>query len=172
MTPTDTNFKKDLLQWRLDKAREKLGAANFRLFGAKFLMSQLVVDRILLCAPAGKIKTVDQLVRETGWKREWATEHFGSLSQLVEKHYPPSIENPASKAGKKRCTRCNQTGHICEFHSSYPCTYELTLYRLKPRMSCASRTRTSRRELGSRLPEPKCPSTSLPAAAHDVPPLY
>jgi hypothetical protein len=42
------------------------------------------VDRIILCVQAGKILDIAQLVKETGWRSDWAEEYGDSLLTVIQ----------------------------------------------------------------------------------------
>lgn len=69
-TPTqaDNDLKNTLIAWRKVKAPLILGNLAFRRFGVQPFLSNEIIQRIVDCAHMNKIRTVNDLVKETRWR--------------------------------------------------------------------------------------------------------
>ncbi|GLB39302.1 hypothetical protein LshimejAT787_0604640 [Lyophyllum shimeji] len=140
MTDTDRSLKTAILDWRQQQAVKKFGCLFVRRLGAKFLISDEIVDHLVACAHARKpLSNVEQLYQQTKWRREWIEELGTSLLKVIHTFFPQAVastsaastpaaattstapsdappEDPApDKIGvkrKKRCGNCGMEGHI------------------------------------------------------------
>ena len=109
-------LKDELFKWRKEKALAKFGMCYFNTVGANILISDEVIDRIVVCSHWRKITTIDDVKRETGWCNQpsWVSELGDSLMEVITKHSPPAPSKSATR--KKRvdptCTACKQPGHM------------------------------------------------------------
>ena len=120
VTQAHLELKTAIIGWRAENATKKLGTILIRTYGAKLFLPDEYVDRIITCVQAGKILDVGQLIKETGWRRDWAEEYGGSLLTVIQ-HLVPStpptiavLSEPgmAVRRRKPTCGKCNQEGHI------------------------------------------------------------
>ncbi|KAF5381314.1 hypothetical protein D9615_008286 [Tricholomella constricta] len=126
MTTISRDLKTALLDWRLEEANKKFGTLVVLRLGAKLLISDETLDRLIICAPRHKVSTIEQLVRETGWKKDWAEELGVSLIEIIHKYFPPVPIKPTNvltpsdgqvvagpnKRKSPRCSNCGAEGHI------------------------------------------------------------
>ncbi|KAM6503169.1 P-loop containing nucleoside triphosphate hydrolase protein [Amanita muscaria] len=113
-TESDLRLKDDLFKWRKEKALVKFGRCLFETLGANLLMSDEVIERIVACVHSRKIKSLDDVTRETGWTNEasWVAEFGGSLMEVIQTHSPPAAPlGEKQKRGPSTCTACGQSGH-------------------------------------------------------------
>lgn len=82
----DGALRLDLEVWRRDQAKKEYGQGHLHNLGPSLVMGMAVRERIIDCACHAKIKTADQLERETKWAR--AIEFSLEIIQIIEKHYP------------------------------------------------------------------------------------
>lgn len=97
--------------------------------GAKLLVPDEVVERLVACSQAFKITTVSDITKETGWTNEdnWVEELGESLLAILHEHFPlplPEIpvttENGTPPAKQKgSCTACGATDHIRKSYNYY-----------------------------------------------------
>ena len=66
----DRCLQGDLLHWHEENALKKFRACLLRDFGANLLMSDEVIDYIVLCTNGNKISTINNVMRETGWTNQ------------------------------------------------------------------------------------------------------
>ena len=57
-------------------------------YGAKLLISNKLIDHLVLCAQAHKLHIVASIFKETGWRKDWASNHVPSLLELIHSHIP------------------------------------------------------------------------------------
>ena len=129
------------LQDALHTFRKETGIMKFSLpyftsHGASIVMSQRVLQRIVDCAHTGKIRTKDDLSRETRWGG--TEEHSDIILNLISTHHPPppSAAAPAPSTNtlvdintnqtatpvshsvrilaKRQCKACGSHEHICK----------------------------------------------------------
>ncbi|RDB20670.1 ATP-dependent DNA helicase RecQ [Hypsizygus marmoreus] len=121
MTPADHNLKTALFDWRRQHAVAKFGQVVVRRLGAKMLISDKIVERLVICAHAQKLPTVNDIVKETGWKRDWADELGESLLAVIHSYFPPPAAASSSSAPgveqvmkrkPPKCSKCKAEGHI------------------------------------------------------------
>jgi hypothetical protein len=141
MSQPDRNLKAALIQWRRETALQNLGPAVVRSYGAKVFVSDQIVERLVVCAHAFKLAGVDDIVRETGWRKDRAEEHGDAILKVIYAHIPlPIMARPpifsrvpltdgiddashtaqvntdAGPTTRKRraakCSKCHQEGHI------------------------------------------------------------
>jgi hypothetical protein len=68
MEEQDGKVKEAIVEWRYQHALEKIGPGLLRKYGAKYLMSESMMDRLVACIQVQKIKTLDDIHRETNWQ--------------------------------------------------------------------------------------------------------
>lgn len=143
MNVNDIALQNSLEDWREKTAIQMYGAANFREYGAGLIMSNTVLDRIVLCGHSKKLKTGADLSQETRWTL--ATKYAEEILALVHRHTVPTpcapafthiplqrvngpsaagapIANQACSLTAKRtnkCGACGALGHICESFSKH-----------------------------------------------------
>ena len=84
MTPADLELRTALHVFRRQQTVAKLGSAHLKNLGPAVIMGDHVLKRILDCARAQKIQTVEQLYRETKWNR--AQEFGEEVLKLIIKY--------------------------------------------------------------------------------------
>ncbi|KIL55155.1 hypothetical protein M378DRAFT_91347 [Amanita muscaria Koide BX008] len=82
----DAALRLDLEVWRRDQAMKEFGKGHARNLGPSIIMGLSTRERIVHCARYAKIKTANQLERETKWMR--AKEFGPEIVQIIDKHYP------------------------------------------------------------------------------------
>jgi hypothetical protein len=65
-TGEDHNLKTAILAWRQTHAIEEYGKNTVQEYGACLLISDQLVDRLVLCARSSKLHTVASIFKETG----------------------------------------------------------------------------------------------------------
>lgn len=94
MTATDHDLKQALYNWRREIAGKKIPPAIVRTYGPNLFMSDIIVERLVAYSRAGKAETIDQIVKETGWRRNWAEEFSDSLIALLSQALPSETAEP------------------------------------------------------------------------------
>ena len=142
----DMALRRDLEFWRRDQAEKAYGPGHVRNLGPGLIMGVSTRDRIVDCVHYAKIKTVDQLERETKWTH--AIEYGPEIIKVIGKHYPSDLSptvgrhqmplsnhnvHPTSYGGvsdssqglpplaTKRqvtCSACHKQGHIRTYASN------------------------------------------------------
>ena len=137
MTATSNNLKTAIFDWRRRHAIEKFGNLVVRRLGAKLLISDEIVERLIACAHShSRLSTIEHLITETKWRRDWAEELGESLLEIVHSHFPsPQLaiatstsdmtpladvvqlpdQNVNNSKRKSRCSKCKAEGHISTF---------------------------------------------------------
>lgn len=136
---TDNSLKTALFDWRHHHAVVKFGNLVVRRLGAKLLISDEIIERLVTCAHSEiRLSTVEHLITETKWRKDWAEEFGESLLKVIHSHFPQlkalAIATPTSDTGtaqpdviqsadqnngkrKYRCSKCKGEGHIGVFVS-------------------------------------------------------
>lgn len=81
-----------IYKWRYTQAVKHFGAGVVRCLGPQLLMSQDVLDRILVCWTRGKITDLSHFYRETLWSTEWVKFYGQSLIDILFAHPPFDIK--------------------------------------------------------------------------------
>ncbi|KAH6893858.1 hypothetical protein BKA70DRAFT_1440086 [Coprinopsis sp. MPI-PUGE-AT-0042] len=68
MTDRDVEFRSALLAWRRTGALEKFKGPVVRRFGPKVFMTEELMERVIECARARKLTSLEDLEHETSWK--------------------------------------------------------------------------------------------------------
>ncbi|KAM6490855.1 P-loop containing nucleoside triphosphate hydrolase protein [Amanita muscaria] len=131
----DAALRLDLEVWRRDQAKKEFGQGHTRNLGPSLVMGLSTCERIVHCARHMKIKTIEQLERETKWTR---TFEFGpEVIKIIAKHYPfnppptgptyvvdhmmplsnqimqtSTVINPHPMKRLVTCSACHKQGHI------------------------------------------------------------
>ncbi|TFK18252.1 P-loop containing nucleoside triphosphate hydrolase protein [Coprinopsis marcescibilis] len=109
------DLKRALYVWRKDIALKIHSPGIIRAHGNKIVMTEDILNRIIDCARAKKLPSVEALKLETSWR--YAEEHGASLLAIVGRFYPPESaveEGKGRKRAQGRCSQCDQVGHISE----------------------------------------------------------
>ncbi|KAF8995088.1 hypothetical protein BDQ17DRAFT_1251072, partial [Cyathus striatus] len=107
-----------LLSWCQENTISRFGKVAIHTYGVRLFLANSQLTRIVDCAQSHKILTVEQLIRETGWRKELAEEYGQSILTLIIYHFPPPTEStPRSamsathKCAPPICSACNTVGH-------------------------------------------------------------
>ena len=121
MNETSKQLQINLFDWRDEKAITKFPQAHVIDFGGGLLLSDQHIQRILQCASSHKLSTIEALLKETHWRKDWADELGESLLSVIHKHYPPpslpsiSTERTTGPSrgprGPMKCSKCHEIGH-------------------------------------------------------------
>ena len=93
-TAEDYKLKAAIFAWRRTHAIEEYGEIAIQEYGPCLLISDRLVDRLVLCARSSKLSTVASIFKETGWRRDWAGNHAPSLLALILSHAPAPLQPP------------------------------------------------------------------------------
>ncbi|KAF7793204.1 hypothetical protein EIP86_004313 [Pleurotus ostreatoroseus] len=174
--PMDAELQRALHDFRRTKATAKYGAFMLRNVGAGLIMGDETIQRIIDCARAYKLRTVEDLQRETKWAR--CVDMGDEVLAIVNRHYPqPSPKPPPDPppppsdvhldvpttrtVATRSCKTCGATDHIA---SNKKCPgYEE--YQLKKTLSKKAPKRNVK---GSSVAATE-PSTSESASIHRSP---
>ena len=135
MTATSNNLKTAIFDWRRRHAIEKFGNLVVRRLGAKLLISDEIVEHLIACAHSQtRLSTIEHLITETKWRRDWAEEFGESLLKIIHSHFPhlaiatstsdmtpvadvaqPPVQDGNNGKRKSRCSKCKSEGHISMF---------------------------------------------------------
>ena len=114
-----------LLDWRMKTAVEKHNKMVVKRYGSQIIMSEAILDRLILCAHAQKITTAACIKRETQWRADYAKEYGSAVVAILHEHFPlapPSIPLTSTAASAtssttaepvpkpKRVTTCSACG--------------------------------------------------------------
>jgi len=73
MTATSNNLKTAILDWWHRHATEKFGNIVVCQLGAKLLISNEIVECLIVCVHSQTwLSTIEHLITETKWRRDWA----------------------------------------------------------------------------------------------------
>jgi len=128
VTEDVVTFRRALYAWRLETAEAKYGAHIVAIYGSHMIMSDAMIDRVIACAKASKLPTVQHLVKETGWREDLANKYGESLLTVVrqrcdkktatansngENVNPVTREVPSTSAATRvmHCSKCGKPGH-------------------------------------------------------------
>ncbi|KAF8152225.1 hypothetical protein B0H34DRAFT_724382 [Crassisporium funariophilum] len=141
MSDDDTQLCNALEDWREEKTKLTYGVAHLIDLGPTLIMPNEVLDRIVDCAHHLKIRTTEDLARETQWDE--ATLWGPQILTIVQRFQPaPAMPPPLSSVplalqplstlpiqhsaatkdrSKTRCGACGKVGHnrsnrLCDLH--------------------------------------------------------
>ncbi|KIJ12990.1 hypothetical protein PAXINDRAFT_14203 [Paxillus involutus ATCC 200175] len=120
MGPKEYELCEALEDWREGKTREIHGELNLIDIGPSLVMPDDILDRIVTCAHYLKIKSVDDLRRETHWSK---TNQFGAEVISVIHHIIPIPITPAVFTTTPLQSRCS----ILQTSTSFPVTPSVNL---------------------------------------------
>ena len=116
MTTVDYTLQTALFDWRDEQAAARFNLSVLETFGSGLLLSDEIITRIVDCAQASKLFTIPHLIKETGWREDWANELGDSLLSVVRRHQPTvavdSEPSTSRKRGTVTCSACGTKGHI------------------------------------------------------------
>lgn len=119
-----------LLAWRDKATLEAYGESMTTYCGSQLLMSDRIVQRLIDCAAAHKIKTHQDITRETGWAVERAQLHGERIILCLISVFPLPVQPPKPPGPAKRrppatqkCSQCGSTQHISMFIYHIPLFY-------------------------------------------------
>jgi hypothetical protein len=129
--------------FRFQTTERKYGHGALDMMGTGLVMSDDILQRIVICAHYRKIQSLEDLLRETRWIG--AREYFNDIQGLLEIHSPPPQTAPlttrvplrtldpvvapsevttAKPKRRNRCGACKMEGHIgIYFSNSCVCTW-------------------------------------------------
>lgn len=90
MEAKDRTFQRALLDWREEKALEKLGDNDYEEYGVVLFMSDEILQRIIDCFHYRKISTLDGIKKETHWRSDLIETYGPSILTIVQKVDPPA----------------------------------------------------------------------------------
>jgi hypothetical protein len=155
MTSVDCDLKIALFEWQARTAPVKFPPALVRDFGAKVLLFNNIINRIVMCAQAGKLSSTADLLKETKWKKELIGEFGKSLLAIVCIHrpvnLPPEISMEAGPptcktTGLGKCSVCGNTGHNSKSIGSPFCA-NLTFLYTEANQNCPKQAEQHRQML-------------------------
>lgn len=120
MTAVDNNLQKALFDWRDEQVAAKFDPSVIETFGSALILSDEIILRIVDCAHASKLSTIPHLIKETGWREDWANELGDSLLSVVHQHHPTvqvavghgfEASTGTRKRGLVTCSACGTKGH-------------------------------------------------------------
>ena len=97
-TAEDHKLRTAIFSWRQAHAIEEYGENAVQEYGTCLLISDRLVDRLVLCARSGKLSTVASIFKETGWRKDWAGTHAPSLLAVIISHAPLPASSSESAA--------------------------------------------------------------------------
>lgn len=128
MTAACKDLRRALYDWRREHALEIFGESVVETLGAKLLVPDEVVERLVSCSQAFKIITVPDILKETGWTYEdnWLQDLGESLLALLHAHFsiPQPPANAVTRTGRrqptqKHCTNCGSPDHIRTYYFQF-----------------------------------------------------
>ncbi|KAF8220701.1 hypothetical protein L208DRAFT_1062421, partial [Tricholoma matsutake] len=128
MTATSNNLKMEIFDWRRRHATEKFRNLVVHRLGAKLLISDEIVEHFIACAHSQtRLLTIEHLIMETKWRRDWA-EELGESLKIIHSHFPQLViaastsdvvqlpdQNVNNGKQKSQCSKCKAEGHISTF---------------------------------------------------------
>ncbi|KAF9471648.1 hypothetical protein BDN70DRAFT_887875 [Pholiota conissans] len=117
MSTVDFDLKNALQEWRRRTALIKFNASTVRTLGVRILMSDNILARIVDCAHAGKLTSIEDLSKESGLTKDRINEYGDELVKLILVYHPlpapPTAvtDNPTRKRAPPRCRACLNVGH-------------------------------------------------------------
>ncbi|KAF8168693.1 P-loop containing nucleoside triphosphate hydrolase protein [Pholiota molesta] len=117
MSTVDFDLKDALKEWRRRTAFHKFNASTVRTLGVRILMSDNILARIVDCAHAGKLTSIEDLSKESGLAKDRINEYGEELVKLILVYHPlpapPTAvtDNPTRKRAPPRCRACLNVGH-------------------------------------------------------------
>ena len=141
MTQAHHELKTAIISWWTENATKKFGTILIRTYRVKLFLPDDYVDQIIICVQAGKISDVTQLIKETGWRSDWAEEYGGLLLTVIQRLVPSTppalaISSQPEQAIRRRkptCSKCNQEGHISKFYQVTACLTANDLFTTQAR---------------------------------------
>ncbi len=128
MTRKCLALRSALFNWRDERTAELFGATVLHNFGGSVVLPMDTITRIIDCAQAGKLATIDNLKREITWRNDLFDKFGQALLDTIHSVFPPPAPDPpapipdassheiaATPARKLRkpptCQACFQPGH-------------------------------------------------------------
>ncbi|KAG2109076.1 hypothetical protein BD769DRAFT_1365704, partial [Suillus cothurnatus] len=146
MGPKEYKLCEALEDWREEKMAEKYGCSHLIDISPATIMADSALDCLVNCAHHEKIRTIEDLCKETHWL---ATDKFGSEVLAITHHIIPAkvikhvtltnaplqrfpLASPVLTVKKSnRCSACQQEGHnnmycytFCSVYSGLTCSPE------------------------------------------------
>ncbi|TFK71827.1 hypothetical protein BDN72DRAFT_749144, partial [Pluteus cervinus] len=100
MTPADEALQKRLTSWRHKYGIKCFSRSLIREHGDILFMSDIVLSRIVDAAHYQKLPTVEHLLKELPWNKDYIQEFGSKLLQIIHKDAPVAVAStPASGPG-------------------------------------------------------------------------
>ncbi|TFK61619.1 hypothetical protein BDN72DRAFT_903935 [Pluteus cervinus] len=136
-TSMTEELKVALQDWRFSSAVQKYGVFPIKKNGSQFFLSDITIDRLVVCASAQKLTSVDSLVKETDFRQDLIPEFAQGLLDTVYKYFPlpppkppKPLENDIEKGTRVySCSSCGASGHTSTCSFSFFPTTNLSLIR-------------------------------------------
>ncbi|KAF8335504.1 hypothetical protein F5887DRAFT_831980, partial [Amanita rubescens] len=125
-------------EWRYSEATKRFGSGMVEAYGPYQLITDATIDRIVVCAKAGKLPNVARLITETKWRKDLAEQYGPTILSIIkecfdDQHIPrkrrkKKLPTASSSdvntvaisdlgtvpARTMRCSACGLTGHNCK----------------------------------------------------------
>lgn len=88
-TLVDRNLKTALKSWRKITAHVKFGSTTVHTHSIQILMHDKIIQRIVDCARIDRIRTVEDLAKETRWTSERIKDYGVEILSIIQQHSPP-----------------------------------------------------------------------------------
>ncbi|PCH41068.1 hypothetical protein WOLCODRAFT_137168 [Wolfiporia cocos MD-104 SS10] len=86
---TAYNLTTALHRWRKERTQERFGAAVLDDLRSDLVLPDAVLLRLVQCAKEGKIVSVADIKKETGWKE--ASLYGSDVLKLILVYFPPEV---------------------------------------------------------------------------------
>lgn len=99
-TPSCVALRDALLRWRDEHTVLEFDTSIFEDFGGDIFLPITILRRVVDCAQAGKLLSLDNLRKELDWEADFLDRHGRALLALVHRHFPlPAPPIPPAPAG-------------------------------------------------------------------------
>ncbi|CDO77881.1 hypothetical protein BN946_scf184690.g2 [Trametes cinnabarina] len=93
-TPLCESLRKALIGWRNDRAVQHFGRFPVQNFGSNLFLPLTTLNRLVDCAQAGKVVSLDSLKKEIVWQQDFFEQYGTALLDLIHSHFPLPIPTP------------------------------------------------------------------------------
>lgn len=112
-TPTTSALRKALFKWRDECTVNVFNSTIFSDYSGHLILPLTILNRIVDCAQAGKLASLDNLKREITWKGDYFDQYGSTLLDIVHAYYPLPIASaplaPSSSTGATSTAQGNDT---------------------------------------------------------------